>query len=148
MLFRSDAPRLVDEAMRQLHTGRPRPVEIEMPMDVMASRATVTTTPAPDRRPSEPCAAAPRSARGTPALPRTGAGGLDDAHAWPTVRRGGTRTLPAAARRLHRRRDEPRGGSRRGGPPGRYPPAVVYKKMFQKENCVGGGVDSLSSLHV
>ena len=43
----TDAPRLVDEAFRQLQTGRPRPVELEMPMDVMASRAEVTLTSAP-----------------------------------------------------------------------------------------------------
>lgn len=37
----TDAPALVDEAFRQLHTGRPRPVEIEMPMDVMAQKVAV-----------------------------------------------------------------------------------------------------------
>lgn len=37
----TDAPALVDEAFRQLHTGRPRPVEIEMPMDVMAQKVEV-----------------------------------------------------------------------------------------------------------
>ena len=35
------APGLVQEAFRQLHSGCPRPVEIEMPMDVMAMRAEV-----------------------------------------------------------------------------------------------------------
>jgi len=43
----SDAPRVVGEAMRQLLTGRPRPVEIEMPMDVMAERCAVELMPAP-----------------------------------------------------------------------------------------------------
>lgn len=43
----SDAPRVVAEAMRQLQTGRPRPVEIEMPMDVMAERCAVDLAPAP-----------------------------------------------------------------------------------------------------
>jgi acetolactate synthase-1/2/3 large subunit len=37
----SDAPALVNEAFRQLNTGRPRPVEIEMPMDVMGQRVAV-----------------------------------------------------------------------------------------------------------
>ena len=37
----SDAPALVNEAFRQLNTGRPRPVEIEMPMDIMGQRAPV-----------------------------------------------------------------------------------------------------------
>ncbi|MBI2969825.1 MAG: hypothetical protein HYY36_03700 [Gammaproteobacteria bacterium] len=35
------APELVDEAMRQLRTGRPRPVELEMAMDVMGMEAEV-----------------------------------------------------------------------------------------------------------
>lgn len=37
----ADAARRVDEAMMALTTGRPRPVEIEMPMDVMAQRCEV-----------------------------------------------------------------------------------------------------------
>lgn len=37
----TDAPRVVNEAFRQLMTGRPRPVEIEMPMDVMGQRVEV-----------------------------------------------------------------------------------------------------------
>ena len=37
----ADAPGIIDEAFRQLMTGRPRPVEIEMPMDVMGRRAAV-----------------------------------------------------------------------------------------------------------
>ncbi len=37
----SDAPRAVNEAFRQLASGRPRPVEVEMPWDVMASEAEV-----------------------------------------------------------------------------------------------------------
>jgi acetolactate synthase-1/2/3 large subunit len=37
----SDAPRAVNEAFRQLTSGRPRPVEVEMPWDVMASEAEV-----------------------------------------------------------------------------------------------------------
>lgn len=35
------APGLVREAFKQLTTGRPRPVELEMPMDVMGQRARV-----------------------------------------------------------------------------------------------------------
>lgn len=38
----AEAPDLVREAFRQLHTGRIRPVELEMPMDVMAQKAEVT----------------------------------------------------------------------------------------------------------
>lgn len=37
----ADTPGVVGEAMRQLHEGRPRPVEVEMAMDVMGQRATV-----------------------------------------------------------------------------------------------------------
>jgi acetolactate synthase-1/2/3 large subunit len=36
-----DAPRLVREALRQLRTGRPRPVAIEMPWDVMEEEVDV-----------------------------------------------------------------------------------------------------------
>lgn len=35
------APNLVDEAMRQLQTGRPRPVEVEMAMDLMGAEAEI-----------------------------------------------------------------------------------------------------------
>ncbi len=35
-------PGVIDEAMRQLKTGRPRPVEIEMAMDMMGTEAEVT----------------------------------------------------------------------------------------------------------
>jgi acetolactate synthase-1/2/3 large subunit len=37
----ADAPGIVNEACRQLYTGRPRPVEIEMPMDVMGQKVAV-----------------------------------------------------------------------------------------------------------
>ena len=37
----AEAPALVNEAFRQLLSGRPRPVEIEMPMDVMGQVADV-----------------------------------------------------------------------------------------------------------
>ncbi len=36
-----DAPAIVGEAFRQLRSGRPRPVEIEMPMDVMGQKLEV-----------------------------------------------------------------------------------------------------------
>ena len=42
----ADAPGLIAEAFRQLRTGRPRPVEVEMAMDVMAKQADVEL-PAP-----------------------------------------------------------------------------------------------------
>jgi len=38
-------PGLVREAMRQLHEGRPRPVELEMAMDIMGQRANVELLP-------------------------------------------------------------------------------------------------------
>jgi acetolactate synthase-1/2/3 large subunit len=41
-------PGIVDEAMRQLQTGRPRPVEIEMAMDLMGNEAEVTLTTPPE----------------------------------------------------------------------------------------------------
>ena len=37
----TNAPAIVNEAFRQLNTGRPRPVEIEMPMDVMGQKVAV-----------------------------------------------------------------------------------------------------------
>ena len=37
----SEIPRLVHEAMRQLRTGRPRPVEIEVPPDVLEAKAEI-----------------------------------------------------------------------------------------------------------
>ncbi|MGH8248150.1 MAG: thiamine pyrophosphate-binding protein, partial [Gammaproteobacteria bacterium] len=37
----AQAPQLVREAMRQLRTGRPRPVELEMAMDIMGMEAAV-----------------------------------------------------------------------------------------------------------
>lgn len=40
-----DAPGVVNEAFRQLTTGRPRPASIEMPMDVMAAKAEVELLP-------------------------------------------------------------------------------------------------------
>ena len=43
-------PALVDEAFRQLRTGRPRPVEIEVPHDTLFAREEVTLLPpAPER---------------------------------------------------------------------------------------------------
>ena len=41
VLSTEDTPSAVHEAMRQLRTGRPRPVELEIPWDVMASSADV-----------------------------------------------------------------------------------------------------------
>ncbi len=37
----AEAPAFILEAMRQLHGGRPRPVELEMAMDIMGQRASV-----------------------------------------------------------------------------------------------------------
>ncbi len=45
-------PALVEEAFRQLTTGAPQPVEVEMPMDIMALEADVELLPAPDAYPS------------------------------------------------------------------------------------------------
>ena len=42
------APGLVQEAFRQLNTGCPRPVEIEMPMDIMGMQAEVQLLPPAD----------------------------------------------------------------------------------------------------
>jgi len=42
----SYAPEVVSEAFKQLQTGYPRPVEIEMPMDIMALQAEVEVTAA------------------------------------------------------------------------------------------------------
>ncbi len=39
----AEAPMLVAEAFRQLHNGRPRPVGLEVPPDVLAARAAVDT---------------------------------------------------------------------------------------------------------
>ena len=43
-----DAPRTMAEAFRQLHTGRPRPVEVEMALDIMKARADISSIDAPD----------------------------------------------------------------------------------------------------
>ncbi len=40
----AEAPGLVNEAFRQLHTGRPRPVGLECPSDVFAAKAEVDLT--------------------------------------------------------------------------------------------------------
>lgn len=40
-----DAPRLVAEAWRQMHSGRPRPAALEAPLDVLAARAEVDLAP-------------------------------------------------------------------------------------------------------
>jgi len=45
----ADAPRVVSEAFSQLMNGRPRPVEIEMPMDVMGQRVAVDLDVPPPR---------------------------------------------------------------------------------------------------
>ena len=42
MMTAEEAPEAVHEAFRQLTTGRPRPVEIEMPPETMAEQGTVT----------------------------------------------------------------------------------------------------------
>ncbi len=41
----AQTPGMMREAMRQLHEGRPRPVELEMAMDIMAQRASVELLP-------------------------------------------------------------------------------------------------------
>ena len=43
----ADLPALVDEAFRQLNTGRPRPVALEVPLDILANPAEVTLTTPP-----------------------------------------------------------------------------------------------------
>ena len=53
----SQAPEIVNEAFRQLKTGRPRPVSLEMPMDTMAQQAEVNLLPqftAPDQTALDP----------------------------------------------------------------------------------------------
>lgn len=41
----ADAPALVAEAFRQMHTGRPRPVGLECPPDILAAKTEVDLTP-------------------------------------------------------------------------------------------------------
>jgi acetolactate synthase-1/2/3 large subunit len=41
-----EAPELVNEAFRQMRGGRPRPVSLEMPMDIMAATSEVQALPA------------------------------------------------------------------------------------------------------
>ena len=41
----SEAPMMVAEAFRQMRSGRPRPVGLEVPMDVLAQRGPVDTSP-------------------------------------------------------------------------------------------------------
>ncbi len=52
------APDAIREAFKQLTSGCPRPVEVEMPMDVMALEATVELLPAVDAYPLPPLDAA------------------------------------------------------------------------------------------
>ena len=54
----SQAPDTIREAFKQLTTGCPRPVEVEMPMDIMALEATVELLPAVDAYPLPPIDAA------------------------------------------------------------------------------------------
>jgi len=49
-----EAPGLVDEAFRQLLSGRPRPVSLECPLDVWAKRGRVTLPTAPATRVEPP----------------------------------------------------------------------------------------------
>ena len=49
------APAMLDEAFHQLHTGRPRPVALEIPPDVLAAESEVTLTePRPPAEPEPP----------------------------------------------------------------------------------------------
>ena len=57
-----DAARLVAEAFAQMATGRPRPVALEMPIDVMAEEAWLAGR-ADAGRPGQPARARPRGAR-------------------------------------------------------------------------------------
>jgi acetolactate synthase I/II/III large subunit len=50
-----EIPTLVDEAFAQLRSGRPRPVALEVPMDVLAGAADIATQPLP----AQPGAAQP-----------------------------------------------------------------------------------------
>ena len=60
----AEVPAAVHEAVRQLRTGRPRPVEIEMSPDTMESEAEVTLLdPAKRERPTPPRAEIERAAR-------------------------------------------------------------------------------------
>jgi len=60
----AEVPAAVHEAVRQLRTGRPRPVEIEMSPDTMESEAEVTLLdPAKRERPMPPRAEIERAAR-------------------------------------------------------------------------------------
>jgi acetolactate synthase I/II/III large subunit len=59
----ADVPAAVHEAVRQLRTGRPRPVELEMPPDTMESEGEVTLLdPARAERPTPPRAEIERAA--------------------------------------------------------------------------------------
>jgi acetolactate synthase-1/2/3 large subunit len=50
----AEAPRVVDEAFRQLATGRPRPVAVEIPMDIAQQRGSVTESSAVSAPVAEP----------------------------------------------------------------------------------------------
>jgi acetolactate synthase-1/2/3 large subunit len=50
----TDAPGKVNEAFRQLRSGRPRPVAIEMPLDQLAQSAAVELLPAAEGDPAPP----------------------------------------------------------------------------------------------
>lgn len=58
-------PELIDEAFRQLTTGRPRPVALEIPPEVLAQRAEMPARPAPAhwRAPDADCELVEQAAR-------------------------------------------------------------------------------------
>ncbi|MGH8263543.1 MAG: thiamine pyrophosphate-dependent enzyme, partial [Steroidobacteraceae bacterium] len=51
VMLPEDAPTAVNEAFVRMHSGRPGPVSLEMPMDTMAQRADVALLPAAHQRP-------------------------------------------------------------------------------------------------
>ena len=50
----TEIPAAVDEAFRQMNTGRPRPVALEVPMDVLAAATEIALTDAPSSYPVQP----------------------------------------------------------------------------------------------
>lgn len=87
ILTPQEAPGCVHEAFRQLRTGRPRPVEIEIPPDTLAEEAEVELVEPTDyRRPAAPAAEISRGAEllanaSNPAIWAGGGVHLADAHA-------------------------------------------------------------------
>ena len=91
VLSASDVPSTLHEAMRQLATGRPRPVEVEIPPDVLGASVDIDLIePEPYPRPAPPQEAIDRAAALLDGASRPliwCGGGVHQSGAWDELRR-------------------------------------------------------------